>query len=88
MFTDNMDKVRSFVREGTGIHSNIKIIAVVMWVTFQTHNMMQEYTRYGIGKRPSISSEYIKLIFTNNSNRGNNDDIDQIIDWLEDSLYF
>jgi hypothetical protein len=34
----------------------------VLWVTFQTHDVMSEYLTFKFKKHPSISSEYVKFL--------------------------
>ena len=62
VFTDDMDKVRSFVREATDTHDAKSTSLAILWGTVATHGVMQDYTKYGIAHHPSISSEYVKFL--------------------------
>ena len=50
----------------------------VLWRTFCTHSVMQDYMSYNIEHHPSISSEYVKFLVLNHGssseseNSGNN----------------
>ena len=85
IFTDDMDKVRSFVREATDTHNDKTTALAVFWGTLCTHGVMQEYSKFGIANRPSISSEYVKFLVIQNGERdaGDNEKIDDLIARIE-----
>ena len=86
VFADDMDKVMSFVREAMNTHSRDEMASVVLWRTFQTHQMMKEYMQYGIENHPSISSEYVKFLVTNYPSRGQGNDIGEKVNVMVDRL--
>ena len=85
IFTDDMDKVRSFVREATDTHNSKHTALAVLWGTLCTHGVMQEYTKYGIAHHPSISSEYVKFLVIQNGEKesGSNERIDELESKIE-----
>ena len=73
IFTDDMDKLRSFVREIMDTHSREEMVGVVLWGNFEIYRMMDEYMRFGMKNHPSISSEYVKFLVINSGGRGQGD---------------
>ena len=70
---DDMDKVKSFVREAMDIHSREEIAGAVLWGIFETHRMIDEYMKFGIENHPSISSEYVNFLVPNSGGKGHGD---------------
>jgi len=67
-------------------HSREELVAAVLWGAFQTHKVMEEYTRYGIENHPSISSEYVKFLVTNSSSRDETSKCGDKLDGLEERM--
>ena len=68
IFSDDMDKVRSFVREVLEPHNKEMMTAGVLWGVFKTHGVMQDYLHHSIEHHPSITSEYTKFLITDRAN--------------------
>ena len=62
IFAEDMGKVRSFVRDAMHTMQKREMGAAVLWGTFRTHAVMQEYIQFNIEHHPSISSEYVKFL--------------------------
>ena len=82
-FANNMDKVRCFAREAMDTHSKKEMGAAVIWGTFQTHKVMEDYMKYGIENHPSISSEYVKFLVTNTPLSSGGECLDERVEILE-----
>ena len=65
MFTVDMDKERSFVREQMNTRSQKKTAVAIMWGCLKTHRVMEEYSRYGIENHPSVAAQYVKFLVQN-----------------------
>jgi len=37
----------------------------ILWATFATHNIMQEYLKFGFADHPSVSGEYTRFLVAN-----------------------
>ena len=86
VFADDMNKVRSFVGEAMNTYSRVEMTAAVLCGTFQTHQMVEKYMRYGIEKYPSISSEYVKFLVTDSPSRGHENEIREKVDVMVDMI--
>ena len=87
MFIDDMEKLRSFIREEMGTHSWEEIAASMLLSTFQTHLMMDKYMCFGIENYPSISSKYFKFLVTSSSSRDQGGELDERFEKLEEKLW-
>ena len=65
IFIDDMEKVRSFVRDSLSFKRKMEQGVSVLWGTFCTHGVMQEYMSYNIEHHPSIASDYVKFLVLN-----------------------
>ena len=65
MFTVDMDKERSFVREQLDTRSQKSTAVAIMWGWLRTHRLMEEYSRHGIENHPSVAAQYVKFLVQN-----------------------
>ena len=64
IFSADMDKARNFVRESLDAQSPKEMALAVLWGTFRTLEVAQEYMKHGFADHPSISSQYVKFLLT------------------------
>ena len=67
MFTMDMDKERSFVRERLDTKSAKRASIAMIWGVLKTHAVMSEYTKRGIGNHPSVAFQYVKFLILNHT---------------------
>ena len=68
IFVDDMEKVRSFMKNSLRSEQKRDQGVSVLWGTFCTHGVMQDCMSYNIQYYPSITSEYAKFPVLNNGN--------------------
>ena len=76
IFTDDMAKVRSFVYDAVHADQQKRQAISVLWGTFRTHSVMQEYLSYNIEHHPSIALEYVKFLVLNKGNGTNTEEME------------
>jgi len=67
-------------------HSRSEMVVAVLWSTFRTYSIMEEYMRYGIENHPSISSEYVIFLTTNSAARGKEGGGEEMFERLEERV--
>ena len=62
LFSDDMDKNRSFVQEAFDSENMSTMATAVMWRVFKTHSVMEKCLYFKSEHHPSITSEYTKIL--------------------------
>lgn len=64
VFSSDLDKARNFVRESLDAQSPKTMALAVLWGTFRTLDVAQEYIIHGFANHHSVSSQYVKFLVT------------------------
>ena len=62
---EDISLVQAGVSSSFVMDDNLTNATTVLWATFQTHDVMSEYSTYKFKNHPSVSSEYVTLLASN-----------------------